>query len=139
MFFCVLWWFSWNFLPLEILYHQNAKKFFQAKSWVYFKTQNVKVFSKLIKARKIIKTGQFSKVMIYFYFNRRQLHLVLFSFLGSCDHFSYFKLGRVFSAKFVPKIAKRESFYQIFCDFFWHAKKFLPSKYVDFQQIKRNI
>ena len=50
--------FSRKFLPLEILNPQNAK-----------------VFSKLIKLvkKKIIKTGQFSKIMIYFYLKRRLL------------------------------------------------------------------
>ena len=63
---------SRKFLPLEILNHQNAKVF-HAKSWIFFKARNAKVFSKLIKSKKNHKNGEISKVMIYFYLNRRQL------------------------------------------------------------------
>ena len=68
--------FSRKFLPLEILNHQQ-----------FFKTQNARVFSKLIKSKKIIKMGQFSKVMIYFYLKHRllQYHLDVFFFFGAAS------------------------------------------------------
>ena len=117
--------FSRKFLPLEILNHQQ-----------FFKTQNARVFSKLIKSKKIIKMGQFSKVMIYFYLSSTTIPLGCFFLFWSCKHFSYFKFAKVFSAKDVQKIVKRESFCQII-RVFLTRDKFLPLKYLDSFELQK--
>ena len=84
---------------------------FFSRNHGYFSKRETRKFFHI---HKIIKMGQFSKVMIYFYFNRRQ---------SAIHWFEFAKL----SAKFVPKIAERESFCQIFRVFF-DTRKLMHAK-----------
>ena len=131
-------------MEMEIPNHQNAIFFFYAKWCISFKTE------KFFHLHKIIKTGQFSKVIstlincgLYLWFIYRQLTLDFsfsFSFFSfwSCEHFSDLKgdlTHKIFTwilpiyesfFTFVQKMTKRKSFGQ-FAFFFFDTRKLMPT------------
>ena len=97
--------------------------------WKFYIIKYTKVFSHMdtfLHLNKIINRAIFKGNNLFLLFlsptNNKTYYFFLF---WSCEHFSYFEYAKVFYAKFVPKIAKRESFCKRFR--FFDTRKLMPA------------